>query len=258
VREENEQRSASPAGPWRVRPNPPRGRRTHTCSNAALVCAHRLVAIVVVVVIIVAGGPGKPSRDSSIANLRERGDADGASADGSNEALPLPPSPSQSTVGDSGNPDVRPSPTPAPEPAPAPTRPPPPPDLSTHPCYPNRCSHGQCSETGPNPDDFICTCDPGYRGRDCHDSDLLAWGAAPLAASKDDCAADVDGWVDTAGDGCSVYVANSWCCPPQTDDCNAEYAVGGYDSDRACCASCRLGGDSIGATDSRPIAMRGR
>ena len=183
--------------------------------------------------------PPPPLLSTWIANLRERGDADGASADGSNEALPLPPSPSQSMVGDSGNPDVRPG-------------------LSAGPCYPNRCSHGQCSETGPNPDDFICTCDPGYRGRDCHDSDLLPWGAAPLAASKDDCAADVDGWVDTAGDGCSAYVTNSWCCPPQADDCNAEYAVGGYDSDRACCASCRLGGDSIGATDSRPIAMRGR
>ena len=55
---------------------------------------------------------------------------------------------------------------------------------------------------------------------------------------------DISNWQDTAGDGCEQYAMNGWCCPESSPHCNEEYAVGGVDSDRACCASCS---QSIGA-----------
>ena len=63
---------------------------------------------------------------------------------------------------------------------------------------------------------------------------------------------DKPGWADRGGDTCAVYLANGWCCPSSFPDCNADYNVGGYDSDRACCASCRTGQDTIGAGRTLP------
>ena len=80
---------------------------------------------------------------------------------------------------------------------------------------------------------------------------VLPWGVPPLGP-QDACTADKPGWADRGGDTCAVYVANGWCCPSSFPDCNADYNVGGYDSDRACCASCGTGQDTIGAARAPP------
>ena len=83
------------------------------------------------------------------------------------------------------------------------------------------------------------------------DGSVLPWGVPPLGP-QDACMTDKPGWADRGGDTCAVYLANGWCCPSSFPDCNADYNVGGYDSDRACCASCRTGQDTIGA-DPAPL-----
>ena len=148
------------------------------------------------------------------------------------------------------HPTAPPPPAPVRPPPPPPVRPPPPPPPPPiGPCDRRPCGlHGVCSTTGTglSPSDYSCACEAGYGGPDCHDSALTPWGVAPLAVSRDACTTDQPGWVDSSGDTCATYVSSSWCCPPALPDCNADYAVNGLDSDRACCASCLVGADNIG------------
>ena len=51
---------------------------------------------------------------------------------------------------------------------------------------------------------------------------------------------DVPGWTDDAGNNCSAYIAQGWCCTAGVNEgCNSQYALpGGVDSDHGCCRSC--------------------
>ena len=213
--------------------------------------ARRLVAIVLIVAVVVARGtpPGAHRRypmhfttpSSSVSPPADARMADADDVDGGATTVPPGPLPSMAP----GGTFTQPTPTPTITPTPTPP--------ASNPCDRRPCGlHGQCSVIGRglSPSDYVCTCDQGYQGRDCHYF-LRQWGVAPLPASREACVADEVGWVDTAGFSCEAYVANSWCCAALEPNCQAEYAVGGYDSDRACCASCRSGGEGAGAVSTR-------